>query len=600
MFSYGDEVTIEFNKRVTQLVGSNGHGKSSIPTILEELLYNKNSRGIKKGDVLNKYKSDPYGGSVYFTVDGDDYVLTKEVGKTKTKVVLTKNGEDISGHTATQTYKTVQDIIKMDFTTFTKLVYQSMTSSLDFLSATDANRKKFLGQMLGLDEYEESLNVLKEELRVVSADLLSANSELQTYKTLYDKEKDLPDPLEEVEVPNEDHSIRTKIADLKDKLSRIKDLNQEIEMKNRLISELANLKPVDPVDFVEEDLITISNEHSSISSELHHQKLLLTKAKSELDKVLRMPENCHVCGSPLDTTSKEELKRNFESEVESISAKVTQLSEELDSVSAKLDEQKALSLKHAQYKQYLARKSDLESRVGSAKVTQPYVYDDMVEEIAQLEKLDAEQKAKVQQALAHNTKAASIRDLIEYKKKKLKEYEDAIDRLSTKVTQLSSREGKLKVLTDAFSSKGLIAYKLETMVKSFEGLINEYLQVLSDGQFNLTFIVDGSKLALNVFKDGSIVDIKSLSSGEFSKVNTATLLAVRKILTAISKNDINVLFLDEVVSVLDDFGKNTLIELLLNEHSLNTFIVSHGFTHPLADVINVIKENNISRLEYGE
>ena len=56
------------------------------------------------------------------------------------------------------------------------------------------------------------------------------------------------------------------------------------------------------------------------------------------------------------------------------------------------------------------------------------------------------------------------------------------------------------------------------------------------------------------------------------------------------------MFLDEVIAVLDDTGREKLVEVLLNE-DLNTYIVSHGWTHPLLDKKEVVKEENISRLE---
>ena len=144
MLSFGPNNTIQFEERVVQLDGKNGAGKSSIPTILEELYYNKNSRGLKKSTLLNRYcGSKSYSASSEFTCGEDTYVISKIVTSTAS-VKLTKNGKDISGHTATQTYAELEKILGVDFTTFSKLVYQSMASSLDFLSATDANRKKFL------------------------------------------------------------------------------------------------------------------------------------------------------------------------------------------------------------------------------------------------------------------------------------------------------------------------------------------------------------------------------------------------------------------------------------------------------------------------
>ena len=48
-FSYGKDNKIDFVAApLTQLVGRNGHGKSSIALILEEVLFNKNSKGIKR------------------------------------------------------------------------------------------------------------------------------------------------------------------------------------------------------------------------------------------------------------------------------------------------------------------------------------------------------------------------------------------------------------------------------------------------------------------------------------------------------------------------------------------------------------------------
>jgi hypothetical protein len=37
--------------------------------------------------------------------------------------------------------------------------------------------------------------------------------------------------------------------------------------------------------------------------------------------------------------------------------------------------------------------------------------------------------------------------------------------------------------------------------------------------------------------------------------------------------------------------------VLLKEEHLNTFLVSHGFTHPLLEKVNVVKRSNISKIE---
>ena len=57
-----------------------------------------------------------------------------------------------------------------------------------------------------------------------------------------------------------------------------------------------------------------------------------------------------------------------------------------------------------------------------------------------------------------------------------------------------------------------------------------------------------------------------------ARVNIATLIAIRKLMTSISKSRINVLFLDEVNQALDEQGKEKVVEVLLGEESLNTFL----------------------------
>ena len=168
-FSYGSGNELKLNDNtVTQILGTNGMGKSSIPLIIEEALYNKNSKGIKKADIPNRYVNNGYNIYLSFTKDDDRYEITVN-RKTSIKVKLEKNGNDISSHTATNTYKTLQEVLGVDFKTFSQLVYQNTNASLQFLTATDANRKKFLIDLLHLEKYVELFEVFKSASKDVSS-----------------------------------------------------------------------------------------------------------------------------------------------------------------------------------------------------------------------------------------------------------------------------------------------------------------------------------------------------------------------------------------------------------------------------------------------
>ena len=138
--------------------------------------------------------------------------------------------------------------------------------------------------------------------------------------------------------------------------------------------------------------------------------------------------------------------------------------------------------------------------------------------------------------------------------------------------------------------------QIESLVKELELLTNEYLAEFSDGRFSINFVVENDKLNVEVSDNGNIIDILALSSGELARVNIATLVAIRKLMTSISRSQINVLFLDEVNQALDEVGKEKVVEVLMKEENLTTYMVSHGWTHPLLHKIEITKEENISSL----
>jgi DNA repair exonuclease SbcCD ATPase subunit len=182
--------------------------------------------------------------------------------------------------------------------------------------------------------------------------------------------------------------------------------------------------------------------------------------------------------------------------------------------------------------------------------------------------------------------------------KQLVEMNQELEVYSGKLHELSERMSILNVLTKTFSTTGLVAYKIESLVKDLEEITNKYLVDLSDGRFQIGFKISSSdKLNVVITDNGKDIEIFALSGGEKARVNVATLLAIRKLMQTLSSSRINLLILDETVETLDTDGKEKLVEVLLQEEHLNTFLVSHGFSHPLLEKINVIKRNNISEIE---
>ena len=135
LFSYGKDNIIHFDaNRITQLTAPNGSGKTSIALILQEVLFNKNIKSIKKNDLLNRWGNQKtWEASLSFEIDGVPYTMeTKRTGAS-TKVRLSKEGIDISDHKILDTYKKLHSLLGLDFEIFSQLTYQSSVDLLDFL-----------------------------------------------------------------------------------------------------------------------------------------------------------------------------------------------------------------------------------------------------------------------------------------------------------------------------------------------------------------------------------------------------------------------------------------------------------------------------------
>ena len=258
MFSYGKTNVMRLDdNKITQLTAPNGSGKSSIAMIIQEILFNKNVKGIKKTDILNRWVKDKHwSGSIEFTVDGDDYGVNVQRTGASTKVKLIKNGVDISDHKVLDTYKKIQDILGLDFEVFSQLTYQSSTDLLEFLKATDTNRKKFLINLFNLQKYIEIGDKIKAKASQVDRDAVKLQGELKSIEDFLNTTV-IPEKKESMPVPVVEETLQQRIGVLQQEISNYNETCKKIDKNNLYIEEYESLdfnsglrEPVEP-DFME-------------------------------------------------------------------------------------------------------------------------------------------------------------------------------------------------------------------------------------------------------------------------------------------------------------------------------------------------------------
>ena len=584
-FSYGKDNTLDLNdSNLTQLVGTNGQGKSSIPLIIEEVLFNKNSKGIKKQEIQNRFINQGYWINITFSVDEDEYEIDV-TRKASIKCKLYKNGDDISSHTATNTYKTVQEVLGLDFKTFTQLVYQNTNTSLQFLTATDTNRKKFLIDLLKLEEYVEFFEIFKEAAREISFEVNSLNSKSDTIvKWLNENKLESIDILPILNLPKYSEKDEQDLQSLRGDFEKISEKNKKI-IDNNFIKE-----QLDEIESSEHRLF--KGEEINLDATL--QKLgtiraQLSDAQAHLDKISELEGQCPTCEQEIDWDKMEEIRMGY---VRTITHGLDEEEDIEEQLERGNEVNKRVLIRNNQQREYESFIRDWDSSLPSTILDGEEIssqIDELSSKISNIRSEVERVSSENMMAERHNTRISIIHEQTEGFEKELEEIVAALGQVEEKATHL-------EILKKAFSTNGLLAYKIENLVKDLEEITNDYLAELSAGRFSLEFVVTNDKLNVEITDNAKVVDILALSSGELARVNTATLLAIRKLMSSISSSRINTLFLDEIISVLDEEGKEKLVEILLGE-DLNTYLVSHGWTHPLLAKIEVIKEDNISRLE---
>ena len=589
-FSYGSNNSIDLNDTtLTQLLGKNGAGKSSIPLILEEVLFNKNSKGIKKAEIQNREFNKGYNIFLDFAVEDEKYRVEVRRSRGTIKVKLYRGKEDISSHTATNTYKTLEQVLGLDFKTFSQLVYQSTNASLQFLTTTDANRKKFLVDLFGVEEYGKYYEVFREVSKEINTKLTTLSAKSDTIlKWLEDNKLESTNILPELNLPKISEEDEKELRSLRLDFENISEKNKKIRENNTYKELLRNISPT--------DFTLVGDEEKGIQSydelmtEVGVNRRIIQESAKEIAHLSSLKKECPTCQQEVNPTVIQNLK--------SLSVQKSQKAEsDVSSLEVEIDRIKSLNSIIANKQKKQKDFEDLYGRVDQTLSSDLLDGEQLERSIEELRAKLNETSKKLKETIDENSRRQKHNTRIQVIEEQTTEFERELEGIEKELSEQEKISTNLEVLKRAFSTNGLIAYKLENLVKEFEDLTNEYLAELSDGRFNINFVVENDKLNVSLSDNGNNVDILALSSGELARVNTATLISIRKLMSSISKSRINVLFLDEVINVLDEMGREKLVEVLLSEEGLNTYIVSHGWTHPLLEKVEVVKEDNISRLE---
>ena len=595
MFSYGKENSLDLNRsRITQLTAPNGSGKSSIAMIIQEILFNKNIKGIKKTDILNRWTKDKqWTGSIEFDIDGASYSVAVQRSGASTKVQLLKCGIDISDHKVLDTYKKIQELLGINFEIFSQLTYQSSVDLLEFLKATDTNRKKFLINLFNLEKYIMIGDKIKVQAQSLDKEFSIQKGELKSVEDFLNSTV-VPEKKVFAKVVEVDPTIQQRIGVLEQEVKNYKQTCMKIDKNNMYKDEIAQLTFHSGMRKPEE--FQFYDEYQTLKSDLIVLKSKMEADEKSLDEI-DLTDICPSCGQQMDVSHlqklKEELKEKNKKDHETYNNAMVKASAWSSEITAYNNE-----LRIYNDNQNTIKKFEQLSQLFDKSIPSDYPNIDQINaELDDLKNTYLRQITKAEEDNRYNESIAAHNAKVDALTEQKNEFLIRQKSLKDSILSKSNKINSLNILKKAFSTSGIVAFKLENLTKELEVSINYYLSLLSDGQFQVEFTLDKEKLNISVINNGISTPIETVSGGEFSRIQTSILLAIRSLLSKLGGSSINLLFLDEITGVLDDEGKDKLIEVLQNENDLNVFLISHDFTHPLIDKISIVKNDNISSIQ---
>ncbi len=241
------------------LTGDNGNGKSALLDAITWAVWGQargtDERGAGVDDLVNSGAEDM---EVDFTfrLEGDTYRISrrrdKRRGKSSLEFQIADNGvfRSISGDNIAATQQKIIQVLRMDYHTFTSASFILQGKADTFTSMKPSERKKILGEILGLSIYRDLEAMAREEsnragetVSRLDARLNEIDSELSEKEHYQQQQQKLQTLLqqlsEELDVRNAElNQLKNRLYELSQTERRVCELKQQVNEQQKQAKSL--------------------------------------------------------------------------------------------------------------------------------------------------------------------------------------------------------------------------------------------------------------------------------------------------------------------------------------------------------------------------
>ncbi len=549
-------IEVDFTEHSTNLIiGTNGAGKSTVLDALTFSLFGKPYRRINKPQLVNSTNEKDCKVEVEFSIGTTAWKIARGIKPNIFEIWRDGNVMDQFSHANDQQKWLEQNVLKMNYKSFTQIVILGSSTFVPFMQLTANNRREVIEDLLDIKIFSSMNNIIKEKIRTIKEEVKVFELKKESLK---DKVRMQEDFIEELETRSKEN--------IEEKNGKIKVLQVEVdthmernELTDANISEL--VKKQEEVTGATEKLRTLGDLKGKISQKV---ATITKEHKFFTDNV-----TCPTCTQPIEEDFRINKITDAQNKAKELQAGFKQLEDTLKNEEERERHFTQLSKEITTLTHGISKNN---TRISGCQ--------------RQIRDLESEIQRITEQLANRNTehdKLATFKD-----------------NLKTTYDELSSRKDTINYNAFAYGllKDGGVKSKI---IKKYLPLINQqvnrYLQMMD---FYINFMLDeefNETVQSPIHEDFSYA---SFSEGEKMRIDLALLFTWREVARMKNSVNTNLLIMDEVFdSSLDGSGTYEFLKIIKYVITdANVFVISHktGMEDTFDKVIQFEKVKGFSRL----
>jgi DNA repair exonuclease SbcCD ATPase subunit len=555
--STGNQYTeVDFTKNKTNLIiGTNGAGKSTVLDALTFSLFGKPFRRINKPQLINSVNEKDCRVEVEFSIGNTEWKVVRGIKPAIFEIWRNDAALDQSAAALDQQKWLEQNVLKMNYKSFTQIVILGSSTFVPFMQLSAAHRREVIEDLLDIKIFSSMNTLIKEKIRSVKEEIKVFELKKES---LLDKVKMQEEFIGELENRGNANinANKEKIANLDKEIGDYMEENTSNEDPLRAL-----IREQDAITGYAEKLRKLGNLKGKISQKVS----TITKEH----KFFTENTVCPTCTQSIEDAFRINRINDAQNKAKELQSGYKELEEAI-----KEEEER-----ERQYNSLTKEISKLTNGISQNNIK----INGLRRQIRNLEK-------EIQVLTENLANRNSEHEKLESFKDNLK---TTYDELASKKDTINYYDFSYSLLKDGGVKSKIIKKYLPLINQQ----VNRYLQMMD---FYINFTLDeefNETVQSPIHEDFSYA---SFSEGEKMRIDLALLFTWREVARMKNSVNTNLLIMDEVFdSSLDGFGTEEFLKIIRYViKDANIFVISHktGLEDRFESVIKFEKVKGFSRM----